>query len=102
MMLGGLGHGWASAFAVSCGAVVASPLSVVAWHLRRRPTGRRLAWVLLAAAVVANIALVVATRHEGFGYFQKAWSSLPLAVLAWAVLWSAWQVLVLLALFRRA
>ena len=96
--LSGFGHAWTSPCAVSWLAVVTSPAAVVAWGLRRRASGKQLALLLLLAAVVANVVLYAEARSEGAEYFNRSWTRHRRMVVAWAVLWAAWQVLALAAL----
>jgi hypothetical protein len=99
LALAGAGHGWGSATLVSLASLVTSPLAVVAWAKRRSVTGKRIALLLVVAAIGANVALVSLTKAEGVHYFERAWSSGREFVIVWAVLWAAWQVVALAALF---
>jgi hypothetical protein len=78
--------------------MLTSPVSVVAWGLRRQAMGKGLALLLIIAAIIANILLVSFTRSEGVEYFERAWSSLRGGVIVWACLWAMWQVVALAAL----
>jgi hypothetical protein len=98
LILAGAGHGWGSAFIVSLTGLVASPVAGVAWAKRRRLTGKRIALVLVALAVGANLVLVHLTRAEG-PYFESEWLSDPEMVVIWAALWAVWQVVAVFALF---
>jgi hypothetical protein len=99
LALAGAGHGWGSATVVSLAGLVTSPLTVVAWAKRRSVTGKRIALLLVVAAIGANVALVNLTKAEGTHYFESAWSSFPEVVAVWAALWAVWQVVALKALF---
>jgi hypothetical protein len=98
MLLGGPGHGWSPALRISWVAVFASPLSAVAWAMRRRAVRNGVALLLLAAAIIADLTLLSATRSEEIDSFIRVWSSAPMRVTVWAMLWAAWQVVALGAL----
>jgi phosphoglycerol transferase MdoB-like AlkP superfamily enzyme len=99
VLLAGAGHGWTTAFLVSLAGLVTSPVAVVAWAKRRDATGKRIALLLVAVAIVANLILVNLTKAEGARYFESEWSSNPEIVVIWAALWAVWQVVALAALF---
>ena len=100
-LLAGDGHGWNSAFPASFLAAVTSPLSGVAWAMRRRRAGRGPTLILLATAIAADVTLVSFTRSEGVEYFGRAWSSEPGLMLTWAAAWALWQLVAAASLFRR-
>jgi hypothetical protein len=71
LLLGGGGHGWCSPISVSWAALIAGPLSGVAWKLR----SPLFALALLALMVVADGMLVTETLKEGTYYFLKVWGT---------------------------
>jgi len=96
LFLAGGGHGWVSALPFGILAIVAAPLTAVAWA-RRKTNGRELAKIAVVISVVANALLLVATLGEGTQYFFRA---LPMA-LAWIVVWCSWQVVAVVVLLNR-
>jgi hypothetical protein len=100
-LMGGAGHGWSSG-AVSSTAVAMVPVCALAWSLRDRLIGRALAALLTACMLATDAGIVLATQREGTGYLAKLWNAAPELLVAWTVLWLAWQGLTLWVLLRRA
>ena len=92
------GRGLPLAVYVSGGAVVASPLSCVAWALRRTPVGRWLGLLLLAGGFAADVILVSALWNAGTDFLRLTWNSDPRLVMGWVTLWTIWQALAAAAL----
>ena len=97
LWLGGFGHGWSAASSVAWVAMLASPLSAVAWAMRRRGAGKVLGLLLVETAAVADVCLAVAAESEGIDPFVREWSSERGAMIAWAALWAMWQVVAFVA-----
>lgn len=88
----GGGHGWNSASVSAVGAIFVPAFGVA---LSTRREHRRSALLMISAAMIfADALLVCATRAEGVSYFWKVWSSTPLGVALWAILWIFWQLAV--------
>jgi hypothetical protein len=92
------GRGSPVAVGVSCAAVIASPLSCVAWALRRRRAGRRLVLFLLAGGLAADVVLACALWNAGTDFLGLAWNYNPRLVIGWTTLWILWQALAAAAL----
>lgn len=90
----GAGHGWVSALPFGLLSLITVPLVTVAWA-KRSTLGRKLAVTALGIAVIANVALILATFIEGTEYFYEVFS----VAIGWILLWSSWQVLALMILF---
>jgi hypothetical protein len=96
----GAGHGWSSA-GISSTAVVTVPVCALAWSHRDRRLGRVLAALLTACMLAADAGIVLGTQREGTGCLLKVWNAAPEWLVAWCVLWLAWQGLTLWVLVRR-
>jgi hypothetical protein len=94
----GLGRGRHLVIAISCVAIVASPLSCVAWSLRHTRSGKGLALVLMAVAFVADGNLLAGVYPSGV--LVQAWSSNPSGFVGWLTLWTIWQALSARSLVR--
>ena len=90
--MSGGGHGWNSAW-VSAGTLVGAPLSGVAYACRGTRSGRVLAVACLLGAIALDGLLWTATLHEGTGCVLWVWNAGCGWVLAWAILFAAWQIL---------
>jgi hypothetical protein len=97
--LAGGGHGWCTAAGVSVMGVALVPAFGIALASARK-VRRPLLWMVTAAMIFADLALVFGTRSEGLSYFDRVWSVAARYVVAWAVLWAAWQLAVLGTLIR--
>jgi hypothetical protein len=87
------GRGSPAAVGVSCGAVAASPLSCVAWALRRTRAGKWVGLLLLAAGFVADVILIFAFLTAGTDFLTITWKYDPRLVMGWVTLWTIWQAL---------
>ena len=76
----GAGHGWMSGYISGCG-IPLVPLAGIAWVYRGTLGGRALAGVTLILAFMVDCYLLITTQNEGFGYFWKAFSAMPVFML---------------------
>lgn len=97
--MGGAGHGWISA-GIMAFSLVTAPLAGLAWALRHRGAGRIIAWIVLVAAIVIDIALFMATVNEGLEYAGDAFRSDPLVLTIWWILCFSWQVAAVVLIVR--
>jgi hypothetical protein len=102
MGMGGDGSGWLSPVKVCWVAILAGPLSGIAWSLRRKPLGVGLMLSLLAVSLVSNFVLLHLTLKEGVGYAFKLFRLDPLFMLSWTAAWCGWQALVYASLLKTA
>lgn len=94
-VIAGGGHGWCSTMFSAIGLVLL-PLATIAFARRRRTT----AAVAITLALIFDIAMILATVHEGVEYVERVFTTIPLFVLSWLALWLLWQVAVVVALLR--
>lgn len=86
------GHGWVSPLKVAWLALIGVPLATLAWVRERR----LFAAIALTIGLAADLFLVWATVREGVHYFNKVFGPSVL----WIGVWSSWQILAVIALFR--
>jgi hypothetical protein len=94
-VIAGGGHGWVSSL-ISAAGLVLLPVATVAWVRRQRA----LIVAIVALGGVADIALVVASRREGFEYVERTFANIPVLVHGWVALWFFWQVAIIIGLLR--
>jgi hypothetical protein len=100
MMLFEVGRGSRIVY-VCCLAAITSPLSAVAWRMRRSIGGKVLAAALVAVALGADAVIAAAPRLEGEDYFRLSWSRQSWFLAGWFGTWGIWQVLCVGAVLSR-
>jgi hypothetical protein len=97
--LAGGGHGWCTPAGISIIGVGLVPMFGIALSSPRKKR-RWTLWPVATAALVADLLLIMDAQNEGLSYVEKVWSRGAPYVVAWAVLWFAWQFALLGVLIR--
>jgi hypothetical protein len=87
-------NGWPSAIWYSVIGLVGAPVSFLSWTSRRSRRRGLMAGLALAVGLFASMGLMLDLTHET-SQISFAWSQVPLAVVAWILLWVSWQALAL-------
>ena len=97
--MSGAGDGWNSSF-ISAYCVLALPLTGVAFVFGHSRAAWIIAGYLSLAAITLDIALVLTTSQEGWGYVASVWTHVPHALAIWAAIWGAWHAFIALLWWR--
>ncbi len=99
-MMIGSGHGW-TVLRLSATAIVLAPAGALTWCYRDQPVMKTIARAVLLAFLAIDLAIVIGTFRE-LGHDAHAIDYLnPAAATIWGTLWLFWQVMTLLAAWKR-
>lgn len=87
-------NGWPAALWYSVVGLIGAPVSLLSWTSRRSRRRTLMAGLALAVGLFASMGLLLDLTHE-MSQISFAWSQVPLAVLAWMLIWLSWQLLAL-------
>jgi hypothetical protein len=98
--LAGGGHGWVAPIFFSFPLFVLYPAAFLQVAYRT-PFASAAGRVLVAVAVIADVALIAMTALTEARYFHAILNVAPEVVFIWLVLWSLWQLFAIIGMVRR-